>query len=257
MEKIIEFLKVETSITHDENREGNESGNGDGNGSGSGSGNGYGSGNGDGDGDGDGCGSGDGDGCGSGYGNGSGNGYGYGNGDGYGDGYGSGNGDGDGYGNGSGDGLNFFNGSIIYLIDGIQTIVTSVRNNIAKGFVVQSNLSLTECYIVKSNNMFSHGSSIKEALKSLEAKLLKKLPILERVKIFKNTFKDVNKKYSAIDYFNWHCNLTGSCELGRKSFVKDNNIDLKKDCFTVKEFINLTKNKYGSNVILELEKSYE
>ena len=214
---------------------------------------------------------GDGDGNGNGYGNGYGNGNGYGDGYGYGNGYGNGYGDGDGDGNGNGDengdgngdrngygdgyGLKSLNNQSIYLIDDIQTIISNVKNNIAKGFIINSDLSLSPCYVVKEHNCFSHGNTIKEALNSLNEKLLINLPINERIIKFKDEFNDVSKKYNALKFYNWHYLLTGSCKMGRNSFVKINNIDLKKDKFTIKEFISLVKESYGSNIILELEKN--
>ena len=128
-------------------------------------------------GDGDGYGSGDGDGSGygsgDGYGDGSGDGSGYGSGDGYGDGsgYGSGDGSGDGSGYGSGDGVKSINGNPIYVVDNIPTIITNVKGNIAKGFILHTDLSLTPCFIVKKNNQFSHGNTLHEAFESLQEML--------------------------------------------------------------------------------------
>lgn len=127
---------------------------GSGDGSGNGSGYGYGSGYGDGYGYDSGNGDGDGDGYGSGYGSGSGygdgSGYGSGNGSGYGDGYGNG----DGSGNGSGYGIKSFNGEKVYRIDGVNTIIHSVRGNTAHGEIVNDDLTLTQCYIVKQDGFF-------------------------------------------------------------------------------------------------------
>ena len=53
-------------------------------------------------------------------------------------------------------------------------------------------------------------------------------------------------------FFEWHNKLTGSCEMGRKSFAKNHDIDLNKDEFTVEEFIELTKNDFGRKVIEQL-----
>jgi hypothetical protein len=215
-------------------------------------GNGYGGGRGSGNGGGSGGGSGNGYGCGSG----SGNGYGYGCGSGYGGGSGSGCGSGYGGGSGCGSGLKSINNQRIHLIDNIQTIITSLKGNMAKGFIVQDDLSLTSCYIVKSENHFAHGSTLREATAALQQKLLLKLPIKDRIVKFKEKFGNSKKKYKASDFYEWHYFLTGSCPMGRSSFIKDKNIDLTKDKFTVKEFIDLTKRSYGSNVILELEESY-
>ena len=69
---------------------------------------------------------------------------------------------------------------------------------------------------------------------------------------FKNEFKDFSKKYPAKSFFVWHNVLTNSCKLGRLSFVKDKNINLEKDFFTVYEFIELTKNLYNGENIMKL-----
>ncbi len=56
----------------------------------------------------------------------------------------------------------------------------------------------------------------------------------------------------AKDFYHWHRNLTGSCEMGRKAFVRDHNIDIENDVMTVADFINLTKNSFGGSVIRQL-----
>ena len=213
-----------------------------------GDGSGYGSGDGDGYGYGYGSGSGDG----SGYGDGSGDGYGYGYGSGSGDGYGSGYGYGDGSGDGYGDGVKSVNGNTIYIVDNIPTIITNVKGNIAKGFIFQSDLSLTPCFIVKGNNQFSHGSTLHEAFESLQEKLYDDSTEEERIDKFKENFSDFSKKYSAKELFVWHHILTGSCKAGRESFCRDKGIDVDNDKFTVYEFIELTRNSYGGEVIRKL-----
>jgi len=188
-----------------------------------------------------------------------GNGYGDGNGDGYGNGYGNGYGDGygNGYGNGNGDGIKSFNNQIVHLIDKTQTIIISIRNNIAKGFILQSDLTLKPCFIAKGENQFAHGNTINEAVKSLQEKLLLTLPIEQRIIKFKQHFISTKKKFKAIDYFNWHYFLTGSCNIVRMNFIKSIGIDLNKDKFTVLEFIEKTKNQYGYEIIKQLEESYK
>ena len=237
---------------------------GDGRGSGRGSGDGYGYGSGygygDGRGYGDGYGSGYGDGRGYGYGYGYGSGYGDGRGYGYGYGRGSGRGSGDGYGRGSGDdyddgsgyGIKSINGNSIYVVDNIPTIITNVKGNIAKGFILQSDLSLTPCFIAKENNQFSHGNTLHEAFESLREKLYDDSTEEERILKFKEHFSDFSKKYSAKDLFIWHHVLTGSCKAGREYFCKDKGIDVDNDRFTVYEFIELTKNSYGGEIIRKL-----
>ena len=195
---------------------------------------GYGSGCGYGDGSGDGCGSGCGYGCG------------------YGSGYGCGYGSGDGCGYGYGSGVKSINGNPIYVVDNIPTIITNVKGNIAKGFILHSDLSLTPCFIVKENNQFSHGNTLHEAFESLQEKLYDDSTEEERILKFKEHFSDFSKKYSAKDLFIWHHVLTGSCKAGREAFCMDKGIDVDNDRFTVYEFIELTKNSYGGDIIRRL-----
>ena len=112
---------------------------------------------------GSGFGDGSGDGYGSGDGSGSGFGSGFGSGSGFGDGSGDGYGSGSGSGNGFGDGINTFCGKKVYIIDDMQTIIESVRGNIAKGYILQSDLTLTPCHVVKENGKFAHGNTLREA----------------------------------------------------------------------------------------------
>ena len=189
----------------------------------------------------------------------SGDGDSFGNGDGSGDGSGSGFGFGDGFGSGFGPGdsgdssdIIIYNNQIVYNIDTVPTIIKHVRNNIASGYILQNDFTLTKCFIVKENNYFSHGSTLKEAYESLFEKLNNNYTIEEKIIKFKNEFKDFSKKYPAKSFFVWHNVLTNSCKLGRLSFVKDKNINLEKDFFTVYEFIELTKNLYNGENIMKL-----
>ena len=205
-------------------------------------------------GSGSGYGYGDGSGSGSGYGYGDGSGSGYDSGDGYGSGYGSGDGDGSGsgYGSGYGYGIKSINGNSIYVVDNIPTIITNVKGNIAKGFILQSDLSLTPCFIAKENNQISHGNTLHEAFESLREKLYDDSTEEERILKFKEHFSDFSRKYSAKDLFIWHHVLTESCKAGREAFCKDKGIDVDNDRFTVYEFIELTKNSYGGEIIRKL-----
>lgn len=233
-------------------------------------GNGYGVGYGNGKGYGGGYGFGYGKGNGNGIGSGNSNGgdyYDFGcghndNGNGYGDGYGGGYGgyigrygNGNSYGNGYG--IKSINGYDIYRVDNTPTIFTYIHGNIAKGYILERNVILKPCYIVKGNGCFAHGETLKESQSALEEKILNDMDIEEKIKSFKEKFPDVNKKYPVKDFYKWHHNLTGSCEMGRKAFAKSHNIDIDNDIMTVKEFINLTENEYCGEVIKELKESYK
>ena len=82
------------------------------------------------------------------------------------------------------------------------------------------------------------------------------MDVVEKIKLFRDKFSDVNKKYAVKDFYQWHHILTGSCEMGRKSFASRHNIDIDNDMMTVKEFIKLTENAYCGDVIRELKGAY-
>ena len=188
---------------------------------------------------------------GSGYGSDFGFGSGFGSGFGYGYGSGYGDGSGYGYGSGSGDGIASYDGRDVHLIDDVQTIITAVFGNIAKGYILENDMTLTPCYVAKSGNTFAHGNTLKEAIDALHKKLFDDMPEEDRIaEFFKSHSPGV--KYPAKDLFVWHNRLTGSCEAGRMSFVRSHDIDLENDTFTIEEFINLCKDSYGGKTIKKL-----
>ena len=75
----------------------------------------------------------------------------------------------------------------------------------------------------------------------------------EAIEMFIKEFPDLNKKYPAKAFYIWHNRLTGSCEMGRNSFVRNGGYDLESDTFTVQEFIDITKNAYGGDIIKQLK----
>ena len=207
--------------------------------------------------------SGDGFGSGSGYGYVSGSGGGFGSGNGYissdGDGsgysYGTGGCYGDGYGCGAGKGVKELNGENVHLVDGIQTIIKSVHGNIAQGFILNSDLTLHPCYIVKEQNKFAHGDTLHDAFTSLQEKLYDDSTEEERIDVFVKKFPNYDTPYPNRDLFAYHHVLTGSCRMGRESFCKDKGINLDGST-TVRDFVSLTKDSYGSETIRRLPKAY-
>ena len=194
-----------------------------------------------------------------GFGDGSGRGSGGGNGDGsdccYRWGYEDCNGDGYGWGFGNGSGVKDINGNHVYIVDGIQTIIKSVRSNIAQGFVLQSDLTLKPCYIVKERNKFAHGDTLHDAFSALQEKLYDDSTEEERIEAFRKKFPEYDTPYPNRDLFAYHHVLTGSCRMGRESYCKDKGIDLDGST-TVREFIELTKGSYGGDVICKLPEVY-
>lgn len=162
-----------------------------------------------------------------------------------------------GYGYGSGDdlGVKEINGNIVCIIDDIPTIITSVRNNIAEGFIVKNDLQFEPCYIVKENNQFAHGSTLKDAFMSLQEKLYDDSTEEERIEAFMKQFPEYDVKYDNMDLFVYHHVLTGSCRMGREAFMSNKGLSLDGKT-SVREFVKLTQDAYGGDIIKKLPETY-
>ena len=219
---------------------------------GSGSGLGWGSGSGSGWGSGEGSGWGSGEGLGWGWGSGSGSGSGEGSGWGSGEGLGLGWGWGEGSGSGSGSGVTQVDGKNVYQIDGTPTLIYSIRGNVAHGAILNGDLTLTPCYVVKQDNLFAHGGTLRAAMEALRDKLFEDMPEEERISAFLAETES-RKKYPNQHFYDWHHRLTGSCDMGRKAFAKDHGIDVENGTMTLEEFLELTENSYGGDVIRHVQ----
>lgn len=191
---------------------------------------------------------------GSGYG--SGDSQGYGCGDGSGHGSGSDYGSGDGSGDGRDYGIKTFCGQAAYNVDGVRTLIYVIFGNYAKGAILNGDLTTTPCYIAKRNGVFAHGETIRKAEQALTEKLYDLEPLDERIDKFVEAHAwDV--EYPVEDFYNWHHILTGSCEMGRKAFAKDHGIDIEHDVMTVEQFLTLTENDYGGEIIKDVKERYK
>lgn len=160
-----------------------------------------------------------------------------------------------GSGKGYGDGIKEINGKEIYMVDDIPTIFKSIRNNIAKGFIVKSDLQFEPCYIVKENNQFAHGFTLKDAFMSLQEKLYDDSTEEERIEAFKKQFPEYDVKYDNMDLFVYHHVLTGSCRMGREAFMSNKGLSLDGKT-SVREFVKLTQDAYGGDIIKKLPEAY-
>lgn len=172
-----------------------------------------------------------------------------------GDSYGCGCDDESGYGYGSSDNLSVFNHNKVYKIDYVPTIITSIKGKVAKGFILNGDFSLDKCFVVKDSNLFAHGRTLREALQSLNEKKWENLDTNEVIAEFCKYFEK-GKSYKGSEFFKWHHYLTGSCLQGRETFVKNHNLNLD-DEFTVDEFIELTENDYGGEIINQLKEVWD
>ena len=178
-------------------------------------------------------------------------------GSGYGYGYSYGHGSGDGSGDGSGYGIKSINGETIYIIDSVPTLLDRVKGNVAKGRILKDDLTFERCYVAKQDGYIAHGKTLREAMSALKDKLFEGMPEEERIAEFIKAHK-WGEKYSAVDFYDWHHKLTGSCDMGRREFAASHGFKVTEDeLLTVEEFIKLTENSYGSGVIRKLEEAYQ
>ena len=159
-------------------------------------------------------------------------------------------------GNGYGNGIAEIDGHKVYKIDQAETIITSIRGNVAQGYILEQNTHLIPCFIAKENGHFAHGKTLHEAYTALQEKLYDDSTEEERIAAFMEKFPNYDTPYDNADLFTYHHVLTGSCRMGRGSFVKSHGLSLDGKT-TVKEFIKLTKDSYGGEIIKRLEKEYK
>ena len=169
---------------------------------------------------------------------------------GYGYGYGDGSGDGYGYGDGS---WKSINGQRIYYIDDTPTVIEAVHGNYARGFIVGKDLQPRPCFIARVGNCYAHGDKLRQARSDAEEKWLEDRPLADRIADFVASHPELDTPYD--DLFKWHHILTGSCEAGRKEWCRIHGF-LPTDAITVRSFIELTRDDYGRDAILELAKKY-
>ena len=137
------------------------------------------------------------------------------------------------------------------MIDGIATIIKGVVGNLAKGFTLGDDLTLTPCYVAKGHNLFAHGETAKKAGEALQEKIFANMNTEQAIEMFLKEFTP-GVKYPAKNFYVWHNRLTGSCEFGRNKFVREHGIDLENGMYTVEEFIDITENDFGGEIIKQL-----
>jgi hypothetical protein len=142
------------------------------------------------------------------------------------------------------------------MIDNVATVIKNVHGNVARGFIVNRDLTTTPCVVIKSKNLFAHGDTLKAAEAALQEKIFDDMDVDEKIDAFREHFK-TGAKYHAKDFYDWHHKLTGSCEFGRNAFAKDHGIDLDNDKFTVEEFVELTKDSFGGEIIRKITEETE
>ena len=182
-------------------------------------------------------------------------------GSGYGSGSGSGSGSGYGSGDGDGDGVKEYNGRRVYFIDGLPTVIYRVHvedaaNGYVVGRIVKCDLTAEPTYVVKREYKFAHGRTLAEAVEAVNAKIMAARSTEERIEAFVEAYPLIDTFVKGAELFRWHNILTGSCEQGRKAFCESKGLDLNHE-YTIAQFITMTIDAYGGNVIKQLKERYE
>ena len=67
------------------------------------------------------------------------------------------------------------NGNIVDYIDKIPTIITQVHGNIAYGYIVKKDLTISPCFIAKVGNSFAHGDTLEKVVADAREKEIKNI----------------------------------------------------------------------------------
>ena len=67
------------------------------------------------------------------------------------------------------------NGNIVDYIDSIPTIITQVYGNVAYGYIVKNDLTMSPCFIARFGNSLSHGDTLKKAVADARDKEIKNI----------------------------------------------------------------------------------
>jgi hypothetical protein len=135
-------------------------------------------------------------------------------------------------------------------IDSVPTIITRVRGMVAKGFLVQADLTLKPCWIARSGDSFAHGETAADAMRDAQSKAFDDMDVESKIEAFWQEFNREDT-YPASAFFEWHGRLTGSCERGRKQFMQDRQIGMHEG-MTVAQFIEIVADRYGCEIIAKL-----
>jgi hypothetical protein len=140
------------------------------------------------------------------------------------------------------------------MVDEVDTLIDSVKGNVARGHIVNSDFSLSKTFIAKVGGSFAHGETIEKAMSDATRKHLEDASTEERVDEFLKQF-DGAADYSAEELMEGYRLLSGACEQGCLSFMKNKSI-IAADRFTLTQFVDIVLGAYspGDEAILILKK---
>ena len=121
------------------------------------------------------------------------------------------------------------------IADGILSKIINQKGDVYK---VINHGEMTESFLVKQGEIFSHGGTLKEARESLIYKLVNK-------DTSQYEGMSLDTELSLAESIEMYRSITGACSSETRNFVEQNQ-DKVKDKFTIKELIALTKGRYNN-----------
>ena len=121
------------------------------------------------------------------------------------------------------------------IADGILSKIINQKGDVYK---VINHGEMTESFLVKQGEIFSHGGTLKEARESLIYKLVNK-------DTSQYEGMSLDTELSLAESIEMYRSITGACSSETRNFVEQNQ-DKVKDKFTIKELIELTKGRYNN-----------
>lgn len=147
-----------------------------------------------------------------------------------------------------------YNGQSVYHLDNKLILFDSIKYGTVGKIRIIDNLSLVaeDSWIYRYGNYYYIHKDLKIAKREAIKAYYHANGIEHAVSDFRKKF-NMKDKYKAEDFYEWHAYITQSCEEGREKFTKDNNISFD-DYMTVNEFLDLTRNTIGGDIIKLVEK---
>lgn len=152
-------------------------------------------------------------------------------------------------------GITAINNDNLYDIGDLSILIDCIRKNYAKGRILKADLSTRPCYVARVGHFIALGDTLRQAVNEAQAEYLHNLPLAERIAKFNREFPNREVKVFASGLFLWHHILTGSCLEGRKAFCEEHGLNWKYGFYSVNDFIRLTRDAEGGDIIRILEKT--
>lgn len=179
-------------------------------------------------------------------------------GSGYGSGYGSGSGNGM---ENDGDLLSFarVGNDTIHNINGAPMAIDNIKGNIAKGRILNDDMTFTDCWIVREGNCIEYGKDLHKTYLAAQRESAIQLPKEERLKMFVQRFPSPDEPIPIKELYHWHHVLTGACRIHSKEWCKRHGFNFEDEiyCVSIRRFVNLTESEWGGDIIKELKNYYK